>query len=109
MKAGDLRHRLIFQVKVVTQNSVGENVEVWDDTPASFEVRGAFEPLGSREFPIAHKRHAETTARFRIRYRAGIDPGTHRILHAGRIWNIQPPIEVGGKPFELHIEASEIV
>ncbi len=105
MKAGQLRHRLIFQVKTsTTENSVGTPIITW---PTAFEVWGAFEPLGSREFPAVQKRHEQTTARFRIRYRNDVDPALHRISYAGKAWNIHGPIDLGGRGVELHIEATE--
>lgn len=103
------------------QNSFGEPVPDWAD---DFSVAAAFEPIGSSEFPMAHKRHAETTARFKIRYRKDIaDDGsfsfTHRIRfnmsHALQAstnpedwaWNITPPIPVDGRNIELEIEANK--
>jgi SPP1 family predicted phage head-tail adaptor len=115
MNSGTLRHQLTFQAKTETQDSFGAPVESWTD---AFTVPGAFEPLGSSEFPGVDKRYAETTARFRIRYRNDIDPDRHRIVFAmdpdasppnESIWNIQPPLPVEGKRFELWIEASEIL
>jgi head-tail adaptor len=108
---------LYFQVKTVpeTQDKFGAPQEDWAD---SFEVWGAFEELGTREFPASHKVNPETTARFRIRYRAGIDPDKHRIRlvldadyspPASSYWNIQKPKAVGGRLQEMRIEATEIV
>jgi SPP1 family predicted phage head-tail adaptor len=102
---------LVFQAKPVPedQDSFGAPVEDWQD---AFTVWGAFEPLGGQEFPAFLKRFAETTARFRIRFRAGIDPDKHRIklTIAGivSIWDIQPPLPVDGRKVEMHIEAREI-
>lgn len=112
--AGSLRHRITVQVKTET-NELGSITETWAD---EFEAWAAFEPLGSREFPAAEKRHAESTVRFRIRYRHGIDPARHRILITldpnvspsdVRIYDIFPPMLVDGKRAELHIEAREVV
>lgn len=114
MKAGTLRHRITVQEKTEV-NELGSITETWTD---SFEAWAAFEPLGSREFPAAEKRHAESTVRFRIRYRHGIDAARHRILITldpdvspsdVRTYDIFPPMMVGGKRFELHIEARETI
>lgn len=105
MNAGTIRHhRPVFQVKTETQDDYGAAVETWAN---SFAVPGLCQYVGTREFPIAHKRHSETTARFIIRYREGIDPNTHRIVHDGKTWNIQQPMPDARKR-ELIIEASEL-
>lgn len=108
MNAGKLRHRLVFQTKTVPedQDDTGAPIEVW---ATDFTVWGSFQQLGSREFPLAQKRNAETTARFIIRYRSGIDPDKHRIKFQDRFWNITPPSSGDGRPISLEIEASEIV
>ncbi len=118
MKAGRLRHRLIFQSKPLPedQNTFGDALEVWTD---AFTLWGAFEVVGSREFPVAHKRFAESTARFRVRYRSELgDPKAadkYRIVFtldansspiATSTWNIQTPMPVDGRRIEMYIEAS---
>jgi len=94
---------------------MGSVTETWTD---AFDVHAAFGPLGSTEFPSAAKRHAEATARFRIRYRHGIAAGTHRIVFAFdpnesptdfRTFDIFQPMPVDGKRFELWIEAVEVI
>lgn len=110
LKAGALNNRVIFKVKTETQDSFGQPVEVWAD---DFEAWAAFEPAGTREFPAAHKTHAETQARFRIRFREGIltDPdwaATHKIEYLGRDWDIQPPSQIQGRNFEIQFEAVQV-
>jgi head-tail adaptor len=115
LRAGTLRHTLVFQENTPTDDSFGaESVDNWTD---AFEVPGAYEPLASREFPTQQKRYSETTARFRIRYRPGIDAAKHRVLFyldrdnqtTPQIFNIYPPQPVEGRRAELLIEASEII
>lgn len=103
--AGGYDKRIWIQSKTETQSDSGNVTETWSNL---YNVAAAFEPLGSREFPIDHKRYAESTARFRIRYRPGIGAGTHRIVYGGKTWNISEPL-VFGRNVELRIEASEIV
>lgn len=110
MQAGKLRHLLTIQEKTET-NTLGSVTPNWSTLATAY---GAFEPLGSREFPSAEKRHAEAQARFRIRYMAGLDAGEHRILFelepgTVRTFDIFPPLPVDGKRAELHIEAVEVV
>ncbi len=78
----------------------------------------AFEPLGSREFPMAYKRHAETTARFRIPYNGiTIDPAlasVHMIFDhtasppAISTWNVLGAWPTHGARFETTVEVSEV-
>lgn len=117
MNAGTLRHRLTFQVKPRGEDETKDTFGSIDDSWATdFEVMGAFESVGSREFPTEWKRHDETTARFRIRYKAGIDSARHRIMmtfdeYASpsdiTYWDIFPPLPFAGKRRELIIEAYE--
>lgn len=102
--AGDYRHLLVFERKTETK-VYGTTTESW---APEFEDFGAFYPLGSREFPVSQKRQAESSAKFEIRYREGIDPDFHRIVFQGKTWNIYPPLD-DGRRICLEIEASEIV
>lgn len=109
MRAGRLRHRLVFQVKTIpeAQDAFGAPKENWVD---SFTVWGEFEPIGSKEFPAAQKRNSETTTRFRIRFRENIDPDKHRILFNAQTWNIFPPYAMPeGRRIETWIEATAII
>ncbi len=115
-------HLLTFQSKTETQDNFGQAVTTWG---IAFQVRGAFQAAGSREFPSLQKRNAECTARFIIWYRADLDTSTasanYQIVFNNRTWNIFPPIQVDGRPrysrqegginggfVYLEIEASEI-
>lgn len=85
------------------------------------DIRAAYEAVGTRAFPDREKRYQETTARFRIRYRPGLDiqalPLTHEILYAIDA-RLSPPLrrrfritgadDPTGQRFEIHIEVSEI-
>lgn len=118
MIAGELDHILTFQIRTVgtpPTNEYGEPNVTW---VTAFELRGAFQPLGSREFPVLDKAHAETTARFRTRYKPELDPAEvdytanpggvsaiYRIQLGTQLWDIQPPTVIGRKA-GLLIEAS---
>ncbi len=111
--SGVLRHLITFQVKTDSHH-LGSAIETWAD---SFEDYAAFEPLGSREFRIDQKRHSQTTARFRLRYRSGIDVDRNRIAFAFdpnasplivSIWNIHGVLPADGKFGEMYVEVSEI-
>lgn len=100
-----------------TRNDIGEIIGTPQDEIA--DIRAAYEPLGGREFPEAEKRHAETKARFRIRYRTDLNvqalPETHRVLYVEdyetsprvtRVYDIKEATVIDRK--EIHIEVSEI-
>ena len=115
--AGKYRNLLIFQEKTETKDSnFGSVIEDWLSGP-SFEVMGAFEHAGSKEFPAVQKRFEQTTCRFRIRYREGINADRHRVIFIldrdanpvlSQTFNITPPVDPTGRRRELVIEASEI-
>lgn len=100
-----------------TKNSFGEVTA--DPTNALCNIRAAYEPVGGREFPESQKRHAETTARFRIRYRPDIDVQrvleTHQITYVEdydasskvtRTYDIKHAA-VYGRREEIHFEVDE--
>jgi len=99
-----------------TLDTFGASVSV----PAlRFASWGAFEPIGTREFPEAQKRHAETTARFRIPYPDySFDPALDTIRldfddttspPTQSTWNIHGTVPTDGRRFELTIEVSQIL
>lgn len=114
MNAGPLDKLLTFERNTTPegQDNSGDPLETWND---AFTVYGAFEPVGGREFPASQKINAETTARFRIRFRPGLDAAHYRIRFSmplesqdnPRTWNIHSILPRG--PAELVIEASELV
>lgn len=111
------RDRIRFKKKTETKDSMNAIVPNWD-TNAPFGDNGKlpaiYEVLGSKEFPAEHKRHNNTTARFRIRYLAVLDftaaGADYRIEYNNRIWNMAAPYteKPKGRPRELRIEVSEI-
>ena len=116
--AGGYNHWLIFQrmPDPQAQTDTGQPAGV---PVTHFETPGAFETAGSREFPSAYKRNAETTARFRIPYPdVTIDPRLHKIVMYFdeessppdiSTWNIIGVEPVSGDKFELSIEANQII
>lgn len=114
--AGTLKRRITIHRRPdpEAQNPVGASSDSW---PAQYtDVPAAYEPLGGLEFPLNEKRHEQTTARFRIRYKPSIDPATHSISHipdrcanppVTQVFDIHSVIQVNGERFELEIEVSE--
>lgn len=113
-EAGKLDRRITVQIQQETSpitTEFGEPTTTWVE---SFQCWAAFEPAGTREFPTAQKMFAETTGRFRMRYREALDPtlnpqvaSEYRILFNSSIWNIQQPSLIGRRN-DLLIEATNI-
>ena len=101
---GKLRAWITFERNTPTRDTAGGEVPHW---APDFRTDAQFQPLGSREFPSFQKRHSQATARFRIRYRSGIDPALHRISYNGKYWDITDPVP-DDRRRELLIEVSEI-
>jgi SPP1 family predicted phage head-tail adaptor len=104
VESGKLRDRITFEVLTMVDDPFGAPIPTWD---TAFLDWGEYQGLGSREFPLSQKRNAETTARFIVRYRTGINAATSRIRFDGKVWNISEPIH-DLKRSLLTIEASEI-
>lgn len=86
IEAGRLRHRVLIQRQVQTQDDeTGAVTVTWQSVAM---VWAAIEPLSAREFMAAQTTQAETVARIVIRYRTGLDTSM-RILHKSNVYNIQ--------------------
>lgn len=117
MSAGTFQHLLSFESKPIPEER-DEYGRANDAYSPEFEEWGAFEPIGTREFPSFQKVHQEATARFRIRYRPGIVADKYRIVLTldydsdpieQTIWRILTPMAANGKIRELIIEATQII
>ena len=85
LAAGKLRHRLLIQKPVTTQNtSTGEMQVTWTDVAS---VWGSMEPLSAREFIAANAEKSEVTGKAVIRHRDDVDE-TMRIVYRGKTHNI---------------------
>ncbi|WAT06487.1 phage head closure protein [Rouxiella badensis] len=86
MQAGKLRHRVMWQRPVNSQDPVtGEVIPAWVDVK---QLWAEVVPLSVKEFIAAQAGQVELTARIKIRRRAGIT-AKHRILYRGDIYNIE--------------------
>lgn len=84
LDAGRLRHRVLLQAPVQTQDPEGGIIFTWEDVAWLWaEVA----PLSAREFVRAEELQSKVTARITIRYREGIT-AEMRMLHKGVIYNI---------------------
>lgn len=84
MRAGQLRHRVTFQSKVMTQDPVtGAMVESW---VSAGQAWASIEPLSARDLIAAKAGQSEMTARIKIRYRAVAPTG--RLLYRSQLYQI---------------------
>ena len=81
---GELRHRITIRQKTVTINQRGFTEEVWEPVCT---VWASVENLRGREYFQAAAVQAETTVRFTIRYRPGLNTAM-RIAFDGKEYNI---------------------
>jgi SPP1 family predicted phage head-tail adaptor len=97
MRAGQLRHRIDFQMPAFVQDTeTGEMVPGWETVRE--KVPASFTPMDARDVFAAQAAQSEATATFLIRHWAGILP-TMRIIHRGSVYSItgQPmPDNVSG-------------
>lgn len=104
--ANDLNKRVTIQVSAETKDADGLALDSWQDHAT---VWAAVEPLRGREYFAAAAVNAESTVRFRIRYRRGIT-SKMRLVYDGRIFNIKsPPIDLEERHVELHLMCVEEV
>lgn len=81
LEAGKLRHRLVIQKPVETQDSVTGAMAVnWQEVAT---VWSAIEPLSAKEFIAAQVENSQVSARITVRYRSDL---THemRLYHAAK-------------------------
>ena len=88
ISAGNLRHRITIQKKMVTDRHPVTGTEITEWVPLWESVPAEVVPLSVREFVAAQAVQSKLSARIRIRWRPGVD-ASMRILHDGRIYNIE--------------------
>ncbi|MEM7425191.1 MAG: phage head closure protein [Pseudomonadota bacterium] len=84
MRPGELRHRLVLQEAVRTDDGGGGAVETWQ---SAAELWAAVEPLGGDEPVRAEKLEGNLSHRVTIRWREGVLPSM-RFLFGVRILEI---------------------
>lgn len=88
ISAGNLRHRITIEKKMVTGRHPVTGTEITEWVPLWEGVPAEVVPLSVREFVAAQSVQSKLAARIRIRWRPGVD-ASMRILHDGRIYNIE--------------------
>jgi len=86
VRAGELRHRVTFEVKTAEQNEAGEQVVTWT---AAATVWGSVVYVGGREYRATDGEQAQMDVRVTTRYvNRDINPATYRMTHKGRVFDI---------------------
>lgn len=86
IESGKLRHRIIIQEPVYTQDQAnGGMTPTWQEFA---RVWAAIEPLSARDFVAAKAQQSKVVARIVCRAVAGIAPNM-RIMHNDRIYSIE--------------------
>lgn len=98
MRAGAKDRQITLQRKTVARDSVGEPVETWADVRRLWAQR--VEGSIVQERFAGDQTYAEVTTIFRVGYFPAlttISPDTHRIVAAGKIYNVKGAVELGRK------------
>jgi len=90
MDPGDFNRRFMLQRRETTRDAVGGSVTTWID---ELPVWGSAMALSGRELIVAQQKHAETTMRFRIRYRPDLST-EWRLIWERRPYDILDIIDI---------------
>lgn len=91
MRAGAMDRQITIQRRVLTKDSVGQDVESWvTDATVWCQVI----PVGGKERLTSAHEVIEFDTRFRIRYRSSLDT-TYRVVFEGQEFDIFSIAEIG--------------
>lgn len=103
--SGQFRHRITFQQSIESEDELGQKSREWEDVTSAWAM---IKTLKGREYFQAAATQSETTSRFIIHYREGIN-GSMRIKYDDRIFDIiEPPINDDEMNKTLTIIAKEV-
>ena len=100
MRAGLLRHIITIEQVIETQSDTGSITETWQ--PFLSSIHSTYEPQSGMESFKEDQEQGFETAKFRIRYRAGITTKM-RVNFKGRIYDVLSALDYLGMGKELHI------
>lgn len=105
MRAGALRHRLVFQTLAETKDAGGGPVE----TPATLAtVWGSIAPLVGRELTNAQMINSEITHKIVIRYLSTVT-AKGQVTFGTRVFQIFEVLNIDERNREMHIGAKEVL
>lgn len=100
---GNLRHRIVLKKPVMVKDSIGQEVEEWQDAGT---VWASIEPLSGKEYFNARQVNSEITTKITIRYIKDLD--SHWVVHLGqRVFNILSVINIEERNIYLQLLCSE--
>ena len=82
MKIGELRQRVVLQLKEIAEDELKQQYEVWTDAAT---VWASVEPLSGREYFTAGQVNSEISVKVTIRYRKDITPDM-RVVFGGKVY-----------------------
>ena len=105
LRAGDLRHVIVFQEPIATQSGV-DTVITWQN----FEtVRASIEPLRGREFIEAQAVNTELTIRIKCYYVANLNPKMRILNKLTRdVYKILSIVNIENENYALEIMCHQI-
>ena len=92
MNPGKMDRRFTVQARTLTKDAAGGRVETWAD---SFDCWAELVSSSQSEGITADADRNTDQRQFRIRYKAGMASGTHRILYQLRFYDITGITEEG--------------
>lgn len=105
MRAGSLRHRLVFQTITETKDSGGGPVE----TPTTLAtVWGSVQPLVGRELTNAQMRNSEITHKITIRYLSTVT-AKGQVTFGTRVFQTFEVLNIDERNREMQIGAKEVL
>lgn len=99
LEAGRLDQRVTVQRRAAGVDAAGQPSGAWETV---FDTWAAAEPLRGREFFAAAQIQAETTIRFRIRWRDGVQP-SDRVVWRSQAHEILSVIDPSGAAEQLEL------
>lgn len=96
MRSGKLDRRITVQVRSVTRDATGGEVETWTN---AYDIWAERETTGATERFAASQRIADVDTLFRIRWNDDVErlvtPQSHRITYRGRWYEVLGVVEIG--------------
>ncbi len=102
---GNLRHRITLQKPLIIKDSIGQQLEEWQDVAT---VWASVEPLSGKEYFSAKQMNSEVSTKITIRYLEGITPFM-RVFFQKHTYNILAIINFEERNVYLQLLCSEKV
>jgi SPP1 family predicted phage head-tail adaptor len=105
LRAGELRHKICIEEKVIRRDSFGAEVVTWSPLLYGW---AKIEPLTGREYFASRQTQTSTSHKMTMRYQAGIK-SYHRISWDDRVFDIDTILNEEERNVELIIYATEAI